>query len=62
MARTGSWRLDVQRNELLWSEETYRIFGIPRGAPLAYEAFLAAGVDGVFADNPDTALVARAAL
>jgi glycerophosphoryl diester phosphodiesterase len=27
-----------------------------------YEAFFAAGVDGVFADNPDTALVARATL
>jgi glycerophosphoryl diester phosphodiesterase len=27
-----------------------------------YEAFFAAGVDGVFADNPDTALLARAAL
>jgi glycerophosphoryl diester phosphodiesterase len=27
-----------------------------------YEAFFTAGVDGVFADNPDTALVARGAL
>jgi glycerophosphoryl diester phosphodiesterase len=27
-----------------------------------YEVFFAAGVDGVFADNPDTALVARAAV
>jgi PAS domain S-box-containing protein len=40
VARTGSWRLDVNRNELLWSDETYRMFGIPRGTPLTYEAFL----------------------
>jgi two-component system CheB/CheR fusion protein len=41
VARTGSWRLDVRHNELLWSDETYRIFGIPQGTPLTYEAFLA---------------------
>ena len=27
----GSWRMDVQRNVLDWSEESYRIFGIPLG-------------------------------
>jgi len=42
VAHTGSWRLNVQRNELVWSDETYRLFGIPRGTPLTYEAFLAA--------------------
>jgi PAS domain S-box-containing protein len=42
VAKTGSWRLDVQRNELLWSDETYRIFGIPKGTPLTYETFLGA--------------------
>jgi PAS domain S-box-containing protein len=42
VARTGSWRLDVRRNELLWSDETYRLFGIAKGTPLTYEAFLAA--------------------
>jgi len=40
VAKTGSWRLDVQSNELLWSEETHRIFGIPRGKPMTYETFL----------------------
>jgi PAS domain S-box-containing protein len=40
VARTGSWRLDVRRNELLWSKETYRIFGIPDGTPMTYETFL----------------------
>ncbi|MBI4643852.1 MAG: PAS domain S-box protein [Deltaproteobacteria bacterium] len=42
VAHTGSWRLDVRQNELLWSDETYRIFGISQGTPLTYEAFLAA--------------------
>ncbi len=51
VAQTGSWRLDVRRNQLLWSDETYRIFGIPRGTPLTYETFL-------FAVHPgDRALV-----
>lgn len=40
VAKTGSWRLDVRRNELLWSNETYRMFGIPKGTPLTYETFL----------------------
>ncbi|HEY6011185.1 MAG TPA: PAS domain S-box protein [Nitrospirota bacterium] len=38
----GSWRLDVRRNVLTWSDENYRIFGIPKGTPLTYETFLAA--------------------
>jgi PAS domain S-box-containing protein len=41
MAHIGSWRLDRQLNKLLWSDETYRMFGIPEGMPLTYEAFLA---------------------
>ena len=40
VAHTGSWRLDVQRNELTWSEETHRIFGIPTVSPMTYETFL----------------------
>lgn len=40
IARTGSWRLDVRRNMLHWSDESHRIFGIPKGAPLTYETFL----------------------
>ncbi|MDD5449771.1 MAG: ATP-binding protein [Candidatus Omnitrophica bacterium] len=40
VAKTGSWRLDTRRNMLIWSDETYRIFGIPKGAPLTYETFL----------------------
>ncbi len=40
VAHVGSWRMDVLRNELLWSEENHRIFGIPNGTPLTYETFL----------------------
>src|SRR4030067_73463 len=40
VARTGSWRLDTRRNELLWSTETYRMFGIATGTRLTYEIFL----------------------
>lgn len=36
----GNWRLDVRQNILTWSDETYRIFGIPAGTPLTYESFL----------------------
>ncbi len=40
VANTGSWRMNIRRNELFWSDETYRIFGIPKGKPLTYETFL----------------------
>jgi PAS domain S-box-containing protein len=40
VAQTGSWRMDVQRNTLLWSDETHHIFGIPKGTPMTYETFL----------------------
>jgi len=36
----GSWRLDIRRNVLTWSDVNYRIFGIPKGTPLSYETFL----------------------
>jgi PAS domain S-box-containing protein len=40
VGQIGSWRLDVTRNVLTWSDETYRIFGVPKGTPLIYETFL----------------------
>jgi diguanylate cyclase (GGDEF)-like protein/PAS domain S-box-containing protein len=36
----GSWSLDLSSNQLQWTDETYRIFGIPPGTPLAYREFL----------------------
>lgn len=41
VAKTGSWRLDVRRNILRWSAETYRMFGIPQNTPMTYDTFLA---------------------
>jgi PAS domain S-box-containing protein len=41
VAQTGSWRMDIRNNVLLWSDETYRIFDIPKGSPMTYETFLA---------------------
>jgi PAS domain S-box-containing protein len=40
VGQIGSWRLDVLRNILTWSDENYCIFGIPLGTPLTYETFL----------------------
>jgi PAS domain S-box-containing protein len=40
IAHIGSWHLDLPGNSLTWSDEVYRIFGMPRGAPLSYGAFL----------------------
>ncbi|UCD51429.1 MAG: PAS domain S-box protein [Phycisphaerales bacterium] len=40
VASIGSWHLDLVKNELTWTDETYRIFGIPIGKPLTYEVFL----------------------
>lgn len=40
VSRTGSWRLDLERKELRWSDENYRIFGVPKGVPQTYETFL----------------------
>ncbi len=40
VACIGSWRLNVQRNELLWSDECARIFGFPAGVTRTYENFL----------------------
>ncbi len=42
VAHTGSWRLDIRRHDLSWSDETYRIFGISPGTSITYETFLAA--------------------
>jgi len=40
VGQIGSWRMDVRRNVLTWSDESYRIFGVPKGTPLTYETFL----------------------
>jgi sigma-B regulation protein RsbU (phosphoserine phosphatase) len=39
IAHIGSWHLDVARNRLTWSNEVFRMFGVPQGRPLTYEGF-----------------------
>lgn len=42
IAHLGSWELDLTNNELTWSDEVYRIFGLePQEFGATYEAFLA---------------------
>jgi len=36
----GTWDLNIKENVLLWTDETYRIFGLPMGTKLTYETFL----------------------
>jgi two-component system sensor kinase FixL len=40
VAHLGSWYLDLIRDELLWTDEVYRIFGVPLRSPMTYEKFL----------------------
>jgi PAS domain S-box-containing protein len=40
VGKIGWWRLDVRENVLTWSDENYRIFGVPKGTPLSYDKFL----------------------
>lgn len=42
IAHLGSWELDIVNNQLTWSDEVYRIFGLqPQEFGATYEAFLA---------------------
>ncbi|MET0012794.1 MAG: transporter substrate-binding domain-containing protein [Sedimenticola sp.] len=40
VASVGSWHLDIPSNVLTWSDETYRMFGVPKGTPLTYDTFI----------------------
>nr|WP_242508778.1 PAS domain-containing protein [Rhodocyclus purpureus] len=41
MGAIGSFRLDMGSDVLEWSEESYRIYGIPAGTPMNYAGFFA---------------------
>jgi PAS domain S-box-containing protein len=41
VAHIGSWYLNIPQNQLTWSDEVFRIFGIEPGAALTYDAFIA---------------------
>ena len=36
----GTWELDLLKNQLIWTDENYNIFGVPIGTPMTYELFL----------------------
>ena len=40
IGQIGTWDLDVKSNKLVWTDEVYRMFGIPVGTELTYESFL----------------------
>ncbi len=40
LGKIGAWNLDLRRNELTWTDEAHRIFGVPLGSRLTYEDFL----------------------
>lgn len=41
IGQIGTWELDLVQNILRWTDENYRIFGLPVGTPLTYETFMA---------------------
>jgi PAS domain S-box-containing protein len=41
VSHTGSWSLDIPSGRLEWSDETYRIFGLPTGVPMDLDTFSA---------------------
>lgn len=40
VARVGSWYANARSQRIVWSDETYRIFGIERGTPMNHERFM----------------------
>ncbi|MFO1282868.1 MAG: PAS domain S-box protein [Burkholderiales bacterium] len=53
VAGIGSWSIDIRSQTLSWSDETYRMFGVPPATPIDFPRFLACvhrdDVDGVLA-------------
>ncbi|HEY5937389.1 MAG TPA: PAS domain-containing protein, partial [Kofleriaceae bacterium] len=41
ITRIGSWEWDVASNVVTWSDELYRIYGLPADTPMTFETFLA---------------------
>jgi PAS domain S-box-containing protein len=40
IGKIGTWELDIKKNILVWTDENYRIFGLPIETELTYETFL----------------------
>ncbi|MDH5395202.1 MAG: response regulator, partial [Gammaproteobacteria bacterium] len=41
LAAVGSWRMYPQTGEIIWSAETYHMFGIPKDTTITYDKFIA---------------------
>ncbi|MDD2483483.1 MAG: response regulator [Eubacteriales bacterium] len=54
VSKTGHWYLDIRKNEFIWSDEVYRIFGIKKGLPQSIESYMAC----VYSEDSD--MVGRA--
>jgi PAS domain S-box-containing protein len=40
LGKIGTWELDIVQNKLVWTKETYNIFGVLFDTPINYELFL----------------------
>jgi PAS domain S-box-containing protein len=40
LAHIGSWEWDIRRDLVTWSDELYRVFGVPPGERVTYAAYL----------------------
>ncbi len=40
LAKVGSWEIDLETDEMIWSDETYNIFEIPKDKSVHYQDFL----------------------
>ncbi len=40
VSKTGHWYFDIKENRLIWSNETYRIFGAKIGMPQTFESYM----------------------
>lgn len=36
----GTWELDIETNELIWTEQNYKNFGVPLGTHVTYDKFI----------------------
>jgi signal transduction histidine kinase/integral membrane sensor domain MASE1 len=40
VAHIGSWEWDIVTNSIWWSDEMYRVYGLPVGCPITYERYI----------------------
>ena len=40
LGKIGTWNIDIPKNTLTWTDETYNIFGLLPGTPLNFEIFM----------------------